>query len=236
MSDPAPPPEPVSTGQILREADETLNISLPQWEGAMRACFHFEVIVRILAQKHFLGESITRDVADGKKGEGLLTLLFRLLTFTEEEKLYLLRCNSLRNKLIHCEPDGVLRVLREIMPDFAPPNRAFRINLSGGESGAELVTTIQTMRGAVPVQRTSSREDGFLGWMLESAANGTFLFAVEVFVGAVRIVDSKADQEPSAGAVASALARAPKLHPTGADPRSGRDRRPRRRGPRPERS
>jgi hypothetical protein len=83
------------TGRILRAADQMLSLSLPQWEAAMHACFHFEVMVRILAQKHFLGESITRDIGDNnKKGEGLLTMLFRTLAFTDDEKQFLRRCNT----------------------------------------------------------------------------------------------------------------------------------------------
>ena len=174
-----------------------LSLSLPQWEAAMHACFHFEVMVRILAQKHFLGESITRDIGDNnKKGEGLLTMLFRTLTFTDDEKQFLRRCNTLRNKLIHCEPDAVLRVLQEFKPDFKPPGLAFMIKLSGGQSDSDLLNANQTMSGAVPVQDTSSREEGFLGWMLDSAGNGTFGLATEVFVRAVLIANSKADQDP----------------------------------------
>ena len=198
MSDPGAP-RPISTGSVLRSAFPTLDLSLPAWEGAMGACSHYEVMVRILAQKHFAGESITRDIADQGKKKGLLSMLFRKLTFSEKEQRFLLRCNRLRNKLIHCEPDAVLRVLQEIAPAFKPAEVGGMFTLSESQSGDDLVATLTTVRGAVPAQATSSRKDGFLGWMTEAAGNGTFGAAAVVFVKAVLVISAKADQEPKSG-------------------------------------
>ena len=175
-----------------------LDVSLPAWERAVGACFHYEVMVRILAQKHFAGESIKKDIADkgkGKgKGKGLLTMLFEALSFSQPEQEFLLRCNYPRNKLIHCEPDAVLRVLQQIEPNFKPTDAAFMMKLADEEP--DLLGRLQTLSGVVRVQTTSSREEGFVGWMLEAAGNGTFALAAQVFVRAVQVVNSKVDQEP----------------------------------------
>src|SRR5260370_22767373 len=88
-----------------------LAFSLPRWEEAMLSCFHFEVKVRLLAGKVFPAESVTREIGDTKNG--LLVLLFQRLTFSDNEKAFLPKCNTLRNKLIHCEPDAVRRLGQE---------------------------------------------------------------------------------------------------------------------------
>jgi hypothetical protein len=168
-----------------------LNLALPRWEAAMGSCFHFELVVRLLANASFPAESVTRDVADGKKGHGLLTLLFGHLTFSEEEKTFLIKCNTLRNKLIHCEPDAIAKLAKELNPTFSPPPVAIQVNIS--ESPREsLVRAVTTGEGAIDVRTTRSRTEGFLGWILQAAGDGTFDEAVAAFGQGIRMLDSKA--------------------------------------------
>lgn len=172
-----------------------LALSLPKWDAAMGSCFHFELVVRLLAQKFFAGESVTRDIADGRKGKGLLTLLFGRVNFSAEEKAFLPSCNTLRNKLIHCEPDGVQRIVQELLPGRNPKSVVQQIRFRPESSGAEILETIQTQKGAVDVLATTSRSDGFLGWMLQAAVDGTFEHAATILRRGVMIVDSKSDSE-----------------------------------------
>lgn len=148
--------------------------------------------MRLLAQKFFAGESVVRDIADGKKGSGLLTLLFGRLPFSDDEKAFLLKCNTLRNKLIHCEPDGVLRIVQELDPTFTPPSLAVQLDISESSSGADTLEVIQGQRGAIDVLATTSRSAGFLGWMLQSTSDGTFHHAVEILTRGMTIIDTKA--------------------------------------------
>jgi hypothetical protein len=179
----------------LYRSSPMLALCLPKWDAAMGSCFHFELVVRLLAQKFFAGESVTRDIADGKKGDGLLTLLFRRVNFTEAEKTFLPKCNTLRNKLIHCEPDGVLRIVQELLPGLNPKSVVQQLRFPPASSGAEILETIQTQKGAVDVLATTSRSDGFLGWMLQAAGDGTFDHATTILRHGLTIVDSKSDSE-----------------------------------------
>jgi hypothetical protein len=134
---------------------------------------------------------VTRDVADGKKGQGLLTLLFGHLAFADEEKVFLVKCNTLRNKLIHCEPDAVARLAKELNPAFSPPPVATQVNVSDSTRDS-LVRAVTTGEGAIDVRDTNSRTEGFLGWVLQAAGDGTFDQATAAFGEGIRILDSKA--------------------------------------------
>jgi hypothetical protein len=175
----------------LYRSSPVLNLTLPRWEAAMGSCFHFELAVRLLANPSFPTESVTRDVADGKRGQGLLTLLFGHLTFSEEEKAFLVKCNTLRNKLIHCEPDAVARLAKELNPAFSPPPVAIQVNISDSPRES-LVRAVTTGEGAIDIRDTRSRTEGFLGWMLQAAGDGTFDQAVAAFGQGIRILDTKA--------------------------------------------
>lgn len=179
------------------QADRVLTFSLPKWEDAMGSCFLFEAHVRLLAGKYFAGESVSRNLGDGppdKDGRvtpGLLTMLFRKIEFSDQEQDLLRKCNGIRNKLIHCEPDALMRALQKMVVNFKPPNQVIELNIGVNATGAEIIEILQTQRGAVPVQNTVSRERGFHGWMLEAATNGTFEVAVEVFRWAIDILNPK---------------------------------------------
>jgi hypothetical protein len=177
--------------QDLYKLGPALGFCLPVWEGAMGSCFHFELMVRLAANRFFPTESVTRDVGTGAKGQGLLDLLFGKLAFSDDERRFLPKCNTLRNKLIHCEPDGVLRLVQEIVPDFRPPSVAQQITLSAGPSGKDVLEAIETKKGAVDVLNTVSREQGFLGWMIQSTGDGTFPLAAQIFGRAVMIIDAR---------------------------------------------
>jgi hypothetical protein len=164
---------------------------LPHWEAAMGSCFHFELAVRLLAQKFFAGESVTRDIGDRPGRDGLLTMLFGRVPFDEGERAFLPKCNTLRNKLIHCEPDALLRVIRELAPDFRPPSLVQQVEIGGTGSGAEILRALETLEGAVDVMTTTSRAEGFVGWMLQAAADGTFRIAVELLQRGMDVLDSK---------------------------------------------
>ena len=176
----------------LYRSSPMLGLSLPKWEEAMGSCFHFELVVRLLANTSFPAESVTRDVADGKKGTGLLTLLFQHLPFTDEEKAFLPKCNTLRNKLIHCEPDAVARLVKELNPGFNPPPAVSLLRISPDASGADILNVLNTREGAIDVRDTNSRLDGFAGWTLQAAGDGTFDQAVATLRRGIQVLDSKA--------------------------------------------
>lgn len=178
----------------LYRSSPTLALCLPKWEQAMGACFHFELCVRLLAQKHFLGESVSTDVGDQKRKPGLLTMLFGRLQFSDEEREFLPKCNRLRNKLIHCEPDKVVAVLREIVPEFRPTNKIQELKFGAEASAEEMIEVIRTRRNAINVQDTTSRQEGFLGWMMQAAHDGTFHLTAQVLGKAIMILNSKATQ------------------------------------------
>lgn len=165
-----------------------LGVALPQWLAAMKACFIFELSVRILAQKRFPKESIERDIGDRGKSEGLLSLLFREWTFTTEERDFLPVCNKLRNKLIHCEPDVLYKIVQELDPTFHPPPRVTRVKLPGD------LSTVEPTHVAL-VKDTTTREDGFVGWMMEAASNGTFAKAMGLLKRGSSILQAKSQQE-----------------------------------------
>src|SRR4051794_29966374 len=148
-----------------------LAMALPSWEEAMASCFHFEMKVRLLAGVFFPAESVTRDIGDKTNGkqkvDGLLILVFQKFAFTSEEKAFLTKCNTFRNKLIHCEPDAVRRLVQELDPTFLPPFIVEQIALPQGATGKDVLEIITTRKGAVPVPETSSRSDGFAGWMIQ---------------------------------------------------------------------
>jgi len=143
-----------------------LGISLPRWDEAMLACFHFELQVRLLASKYFPSESVVDKTAD------LLKLLYKKIPFAQDEKVRLTRCNQLRNKLIHCEPDALLKLVKESNPGFCPAPVVREVDIP--QSTLTISKLFGAIARAVNVQSTSSRDAGFQGWMMESASNGTF--------------------------------------------------------------
>jgi hypothetical protein len=116
----------------------------------MGSCFHFELLVRLLAQKHFSGESVTRDIGDRGNQQGLLSRLFQTLTFSEDEKLFLPKRNTVRNKLIHCEPDALLRIVQELVPAFNPPSIASKLTFPQPGSAETILAALESQRGAIP--------------------------------------------------------------------------------------
>jgi hypothetical protein len=190
------PPFPFS--RSIYEMSPNLANCLPSWETAMGTCFHFEVAVRLLAQKHFAGRSITENVGDrennGKKKPGLLSLLFAKLSFSDEEKSFLPQCNHMRNKIIHCEPDALQAAIKEMKPDFAPRAKVVRMRLPAGAKSEEMISVLENQTNAVPVKETSTRADGFYGWMWEAACDGTFETATNLLGSGIRIINSKAMQ------------------------------------------
>jgi hypothetical protein len=98
----------------------------------------------------------------------------------------------MRNKLIHCEPDALLRLIQELEPGFRPPPRVKELRFEHGATGAEMLATLQTLKGATYVANTTSRERGFYGWMLEAASNGTFEAASLLLRHGVEVLNQKA--------------------------------------------
>jgi hypothetical protein len=176
----------------LYKADPALAFSLPAWENAMGACFLLEAVVRLFAGKFFPGESVRLDLGDkSSKQPGLLTLLFSKVDFTESEREILRKSVGLRNKLIHCEPDVLQARLKELVSGFNPSGEVFQLRFPDGATAPEMIQIMQTRAGAIPVQETVSRTNGFLGWMMEAASDGTFEVAQGVFRIAIAIVHSK---------------------------------------------
>lgn len=77
------------------------------------------------------------------------------------------------------------------MPDFRPPNAVVKIPLPSGGSGEQILEALQTLRHAVEVQETSSTSDGFFGWMMQAASDGTFDHAVMIFERGIKMLDPK---------------------------------------------
>jgi hypothetical protein len=192
--------------QDLYRLGPVLGFFLPVWEGAMGSCFHFELIVRMTANRFFPTESVTRDIGNGPKGQGLLDLLFGKLNFAAEEQSFLPKCNTLRNKLIHCEPEAVLRLVQELVPQFRPESVAQQLPLPP-ESRGRILEVLETRTGAVDVLETSSRTDGFLGWIIQAGSDGTFHLATEIFRRGVVTLDARLKEfdalAGSAGAASS---------------------------------
>ena len=174
----------------------TLAVALPQWARAMLGCFTVEAKLRLLTGKYFPAESVTKDL--GEAG-GVLDLLFRKLPFADEEQVFLRRCVRLRNKLIHCEPDEVRRLVQEFVPAFQPPSvfKKFRVP-EGGLSPEAIIDAVTSGSGGVNVPDTKSRDQGFLGWMMQAAQDGTFDLAAEIFRRGIEIISAKAALEPKA--------------------------------------
>ncbi len=160
------------------------------WEAAMGSCFHFELSARLLAQVRFARESIDLDLG---ARDGLLPLLFRHWPFTDDEKDFLPKCNALRNKIIHCEPDALYRIVNKIDPSFMPPPHVRSLTLDEHASGSEILAAITTHDGSVAVNSTTTRDQGFSGWMMEAASNGTFAKAVEILGRGIAILRSKGE-------------------------------------------
>ena len=177
-------------GDGLRASGPILGTFLWAWEAAMGSCFHFELSARLLAQVRFARESIELDL--GARA-GLLALLFRHWPFTDDEKDFLPKCNTMRNKIIHCEPDTLYKIVREIDPSFTPPPHVRSVTLDEHASGSEILDAITTQRGVVDVKNTTTRDQGFSGWMMEAASNGTFAKAVEILGRGIAILRSKAE-------------------------------------------
>jgi hypothetical protein len=185
--------EPRDRRYMLADAP-VLAVSLPHWEEAMLSCFHFEMQVRLLAGKFHPAKSVTTDIGDKKGHPGLLTMLFQRpkLAFTAAEKSFLPKCNTLRNKLIHCEPDAVRKLVQELTPTFQPPNVVHLFRLPVGASGTAILEMLKTRKGAVNVSATTSRQDGFFGWMLQASKDGTFDMAAGIFRFGIGIMKAKA--------------------------------------------
>jgi len=160
----------------------------------MGTSFHFEVSVRLLSQKNFGGRSITQDIAESGNKPGLLKMLFGKLAFTDEEKAFLPQCNRLRNKIIHCEQDALQKAVREMKPDFVPRPQVTRTRFPKGSDPEEMLAALQNRTDAVPVQATSTRADGFYGWMLEAACDGTFETAIDLLGRGIGMINAKAAQ------------------------------------------
>jgi hypothetical protein len=178
----------ITTHPILAHA-------LPPWEGAMVSCFQWEMMVRLAAGKFWPGLSVATSIGDskGKNGQpgkpGLLTMLYGKLPFTDDEKLFLNQSQKVRNKLIHCQPDALLKEIQVIWAKFKPPEKSQMIRLPN--DGSAIREVLETQRGAVPVQSTVSEQDGFVGWMLEAASTKIFEQANAIFRDAVEIIEKK---------------------------------------------
>jgi hypothetical protein len=185
--------EPRDRRYMLADAPE-LAVSLPHWEEAMLSCFHFEMLVRLLAGKFYPAKSVTTEIGDKRGQPGLLTTLFHRpkLAFTSAERAFLPKCNTLRNKLIHCEPDAVRKLVQELTPTFQPPDVVQVVRLPPGASGMAILDVLKTKKGAVKVSATASRQDGFHGWMLQASRDGTFDMAAGIFRFAIGIIKAKA--------------------------------------------
>jgi hypothetical protein len=172
----------------------TLAFALGPWERAMVACFRFEVTVRQLAGKFYPAESVTTEIGNKNGKPGLLAMLMDRpkLAFSLKEKEFLPKCNRLRNKLIHCEPDAVRQLVQELLPAFEPPDKVVQMKFPNDSTGAEIHEVISTQKGAVPVSTTTSRSDGFMGWMLQASSDGTFDLARQVFRAGIRLMVAKA--------------------------------------------
>jgi hypothetical protein len=169
-------------GYMLGESP-MLSLAQPKWEAAMVSCFRFELGVRMLAGKFFGGDSVTRQVGSRTGQPGLLTMLFERpdLNFTDVEKVSLARCVRVRNKLIHCEPDVLRKIVQEADPSFRPPSLVLQLDVPVDEGAERVLEALTSMRDAVDVAETSSRDEGFQGWMLQTAMDGTFDGAVRIF-------------------------------------------------------
>jgi hypothetical protein len=173
-----------------------LAVALPHWGEAMLGCFAFEAKVRLLAGKFFRGESVKREIGDPK--DGLLTLFSNKLDFSDNEQKFLRTCNKLRNKLIHCEPDAVQSLVMELMPDFRPQAAMVRFKVpEGGLTASFVRDSAENPSGGTPVVDTVSRQDGFIGWLLQAGCDGTFDVAAQVFRVAMDIIRAKAVVEPT---------------------------------------
>lgn len=192
--DPPELPRNMKERMYMFESSPALAVALPHWRDAMLSCFYFEVKVRLLAGKFHPAESVTREIGDPKNG--LLAMLFQhpKLTFTADEKAFLPKCNALRNKLIHCEPDAVRKLVQELIPSFQPPNKVQKLKFPEGATAATMLDVLKTQKGAVPVAATPSRQDGFFGWMLQAAHDGTFDLAADIFMYGIGIIGAKAKQ------------------------------------------
>jgi hypothetical protein len=172
-----------------------LAIALPHWGEAMLGCFAFEAKVRLLAGKFFLGESVKREIGDPK--DGLLTLLFNKLQFTDEEQKFLRSCNRLRNKLIHCEPDAVQILVLELVPAFRPGAAMVRFEVpKSGLTDSFVRDSVEDPSTGTPGINTISKQDGFIGWLLQAGCDGTFDVAAQIFRAAIAIVSAKAMAQP----------------------------------------
>jgi hypothetical protein len=165
-----------------------LAIALPSWEKAMRACFRFEVQVRLTVGQKHPADSVSKDIGGQ---HGLLPLMFRELTFDKEEQRLLEKCNTLRNKLIHCQPDAVQRLVKELDSGFAPPNLVEQVKIPEGTGLADFEEILQTRKGAQPVLSTFSKERGFYAWMIQAANDGTFDLSAKILAEASELIHSR---------------------------------------------
>lgn len=173
--------------RMLRDSP-MLRMVLPIWNAVALHCAWFELQVRLAAGVTDPAASVNKNIG----GEhGLLTVLFEGGGYEEGDQQLLRSCAVIRNKLLHCEPDALLRELRKLDPTFEPPRAVTQVNLGNAASGAEIRDALATQEGAVSVQDTVSREAGFFGWMMEAAATGVFARAVEVLARGIEVLASR---------------------------------------------
>jgi hypothetical protein len=77
------------------------------------------------------------------------------------------------------------------VPDFQPPALVQRVEIGGARSSEDILRALETLEGAVDVMTTTSRAEGFVGWMLQAAADGTFRVAVELLQQGMDMLDVK---------------------------------------------
>ncbi len=174
-------------------------LALPPWEIAMRACFRFELEVRLTVGRKRPADSVALDIGDkhykGNPRPGLLSLLFEQYEFSPKEQEFIRKCNTLRNKLIHCEPDKVQELAMELARGFSPQNLVTNIPIPDDASGADVKRILTNLEGASPVRNTTARDQGFFGWMLQAAGDGTFSVAAGAIAHATRIIHERTKDE-----------------------------------------
>ena len=120
-------------------------------------------------------------------------MLFEKLDFTDDEETLLRKCTTLRNKLIHCEPDAVQRLVTELLPAFRPQVAMFQFHFpKGGLTPAVVRNAVENRTDGVPVTQTVSRQDGFIGWMMQAGYDGTSGLATKILRATIDIISAKA--------------------------------------------
>jgi len=164
--------------ETMLRGSPMLAMVLPEWNELALRCAWFELKVRLVAGETHPGESVSNGRLGGDNG--LLSLIFGTRPFDAAQQELLRSCVRVRNKVVHCEPDALLRELQKVDPTFSPPPTVTQLSVDGAQSGAEIREALETRRNAVAVQDTNSRKEGFFGWMLEAKNSGIFDKAIEV--------------------------------------------------------